>query len=140
MKNHRIFPLLLIIICIVTAISGCTESNGTSNETGSDEFNATSEEESRQIAETYVRNLDSYREYNLTEPILVETVTLHCPYCWKFVYEFDLISEKDPDVTDTATVTVTVTEGEVVDAVYAQGSSHIPGTPTGSMGADNLRN
>lgn len=118
MKNRPIFPLLLIIICIVAVISGCTERNGT----GSDKFNETSEEESQQIAETYVRNLDSYREYNLTEPILVETVTLRCPYCWEFVYRFDLISEKDPVVIDTATVNVTVIEGEVVDSVYAQGS------------------
>ncbi|AKB17915.1 hypothetical protein [Methanosarcina sp. WWM596] len=120
MKNHQIFPLLLIIISIVTVISGCIGSNGT----GSDKFNETSEEESQQIAETYVRNLDFYRKYNLTEPILVETVTLRCPYCWEFVYNFDLISEKDPDVIDTATVTVTVTEGEVVDVVYAQGSRY----------------
>ncbi|AKB35997.1 hypothetical protein MSSAC_1407 [Methanosarcina siciliae C2J] len=122
MKNHRIFPLLLIIICIVTVISGCTESNGTINGTVSDEFNETSEEESRQIAETYVRNLDPYREYNLTEPTLIETVTLSCPYCWEFVYKFDLISEKDSAVIDTAKVNVTVIEGEVVDSVYVQGS------------------
>jgi len=135
-KTHQISPLLLILFCIVTVISGCSERNGTV----SDEFNETSEEESQQIAENYVRSLDSYREYNLTEPTLVETVTLRCPYCWQFTYEFNLISEKDPDVTDTATVTVTVIEGEVVDAVYAQGSSHIPGTPAGSMRADDLLN
>jgi len=117
-KSRQIFPLVLIIICIVTVVSGCTENNGAS----SDEFNETSEEESRQIAETYVKNLDSYREYNLTEPVLVETVTLRCPYCWEFVYRFDLISEKDPAVIDTAIVNVTVIEGEVVDSVYVQGS------------------
>ncbi|WP_440945205.1 hypothetical protein ACSAZL_13750 [Methanosarcina sp. T3] len=118
MKNHSVSSILLIIIFIFVVISGCTESNGTV----SDEFNETSEEESQQIAETYVINLDSYREYNLTEPTLVETVPLRCPYCWEFVYRFDLISEKDPTVIDTATVNVTVIEGEIVDSVYAQGS------------------
>ncbi|KKG09203.1 hypothetical protein [Methanosarcina sp. 2.H.A.1B.4] len=117
MKIRFIFPLLLIIFCISVTISGCTERTDNNN----DGVNETSKGESQQIAEDYVRDLDSYKTYNLTEPVFIETRTLNCTSCWQFVYKFDLISEKDPAVIDTATVTVTVTEGEVVDAVYAQG-------------------
>ncbi|AKB25661.1 hypothetical protein MSMTP_2192 [Methanosarcina sp. MTP4] len=134
MKKYLLLPAILMIICIVTAFSGCTESG----ENGPAEFNETSEEESQQIAEAYVKNLDSYIEYHLTEPVLLESMTLRSPYSWQFVYEFDLVSEKDPEVIDTATVTVTVIEGEVVDSVYAQGSRYKLGMPTGSMGVDSL--
>lgn len=134
MKKYLLLPAVLMIICIVAAFSGCTETG----ENSSAEFNEISEEESRQIAEAYVKNLDSYREYNLTEPVLLESMTLRSPYSWQFVYEFDLISEKDPEVIDTATVTVTVIEGEVVDAVHAQGSRYKLGMPTGSMSVDSL--
>ena len=134
MKRHSIFPLILIIVCIFSAISGCTENNDKNN----DGLNETSKEESQQIAENYVRDFDSYKTYNLTEPVLIETRTLNWTSCWEFVYKFDLISEKDPAVIDTATVTVTMTEGEVVDSVYAQGSRYKLGIPTGSMGADDL--
>ncbi|WP_440954960.1 hypothetical protein ACSAZK_15540 [Methanosarcina sp. Mfa9] len=134
MKKYLLLPAILMIICIVTAFSGCTESG----ENGPAEFNETSEEESQQIAEAYVKNLDSYIEYHLTEPVLLESMTLRSPYSWQFVYEFDLVSEKDPEVIDTATITVTVIEGEVVDAVHAQGSRYKLGMPTGSMGVDSL--
>lgn len=81
-------------------------------------------EESRQIAEDYVRNLDSYRIYNLTEPVLIEAKPLNCTSCWQFVYEFDLISEKNTSVIDTARTTIIVADGGVIEAVYAQGSRH----------------
>ncbi len=137
MKKYLLLPAVLMIICIVAAFSGCTE-NAENAENDPAEFNEISEEESRQVAEAYVKNLDSYREYNLTEPVLLESMTLRSPYSWQFTYEFDLISEKDPEVIDTATVTVTVIEGEVVDAVHAQGSRYKLGMPTGSMGVDSL--
>jgi len=137
MKKYLLLPAILMIICIVAVFSGCTE-NAENAENGPAEFNESSGKESQHIAEAYVKNLDSYREYNLTEPVLLETLSLSSPYSWQFTYEFDLVSEKDPEVIDTATVTVTVMEGEVVDAVYAQGSRYKLGMPTGSMGVDSL--
>ncbi|MCQ1535791.1 hypothetical protein FTO70_08895 [Methanosarcina sp. KYL-1] len=137
MKSRPVLPqlyIIIVIVCIVTAISGCSESGDNQN----GELNATSEEESRQAAEAYVKNLDSYRTYNLSEPVLLETLNLSEPYSWQFVYEFDLVSEKDPDVIDTATVTVTVIEGKVEETTYAQGSRYKLGIPTGSIGADSL--
>jgi hypothetical protein len=133
-KIRFIFFLTLIFFCIFSAVSGCTESN----DRNSGGLNESLKEESQQIAGNYVRDLDSYKTYNLTEPVLTESTNLNCSSCWQFVYKFDLVSEKDPDVVDTATVTVTVTEGEVVDTSYAQGSRYKLGIPSGSMGADDL--
>jgi hypothetical protein len=137
MKKYLLLPVILIIIGIIAAFSGCTET-GETGENDPVEFNESSGEESWQIAETYVKNLDSYREYSLTEPVLLEIQTLCSPYSWQFIYEFDLVSEKDPEVIDTATVTVNVVEGEVVESTYAQGSRYKLGIPTGSMGVDSL--
>lgn len=120
MKRRLTFFLLLIIVFIFAVVSGCTESSYRN----SDGLNETSKEENQQIAEDYIRDLDSYKTYNLTEPILIEARALNCSSCWQFVYEFDLISEKDPSVVDTATVTVTTVEGKIVDVVYVQGGRH----------------
>ena len=110
MKNYSIFPLLLIIICISAIVSGCTEIDDGNNK----ELSGTREKESRQIAENYVRNSDSYKTFNLTEPILIETRPLNCSSCWQFVYKFDLVSKKNPAVV----------KGEIIDAVYSQGSKY----------------
>lgn len=134
MKKFVLFPMLFVIFCLFTTFSGCIAGSDDQNE----ENNIISEKESLRLAEVYVKNLESYREYKLTEPVLVRTRAFDNPFCWKFDFEFDLISEKDPSVIDTATVEVTVLEGEVVEAVYAQGSRYKLGIPTGSIGVDSL--
>lgn len=63
----------------------------------------------------------SYMRYNVTEPVFLRSEKLDSSNCWSFTYEFDLISEKDPDVVDTATIIVTVQNLEVVETVYSQG-------------------
>lgn len=120
MKNHFTIFLLMVIVCILSIISGCIEINDKNNS----ELNETTKEESKQIAEAYIRNLESYKTCNLTEPVLIETRHLNCSSCWQFIYRFDLVSEKDPAVVDTATVTVTIVKGEIVDTVYAQGGRY----------------
>lgn len=120
MKVRFTFFLTLIFFCIFSAISGCTESN----DRNSGGLNESLKEESQQIAGNYVRDLDSYKTYNLTEPVLVESTNLNCSSCWQFVYKFDLISEKDHTMVDTATVTVTIIEGEVVDSICTQGNKY----------------
>lgn len=120
MKNHFAIFFLLSVICISVIISGCTEIYGKNNS----ELNEITEEDSRQVAEAYVKDLNSYKTSNLTEPLLIETRNLNCSSCWQFVYRFDLVSEKDPSIVDTATVTVTIVEGEVVDTIYAQGGRY----------------
>lgn len=117
MKGYHIFSLLLVVVCIFAVISGCIESDDKNN----NELKETTKDESRQIAEDYVRDLDSYKTYNLTGPVLIEARALNCSFCWQFIYKFDLVSEKGPAIVNTATVTVKVIEGQVVDTVYAQG-------------------
>jgi hypothetical protein len=79
-------------------------------------------EESREIARDYVTAMEEYRNYSGRNLTLVETITLRCPYCWQFVYTFELQSMKDPSVTDLATVRVTAIEGRVAEVVAAYGS------------------
>lgn len=117
MTKNLLSTLLLIGIFTFVGSSGCTGNLADNSSEG-----VFSLEESRQIAENYIRNLDSYRIYNLTEPVLIEEKPLDCTSCWQFVYKFDLISEKNTSVIDTARVTITVVDGEVIEAVYAQGS------------------
>lgn len=120
MKNLSFLIVFLTILIVIAAVSGCAESNDRHN----GGLNETSKEKSQYIAKNYVKNFDSYKIYNLTEPVLLETKTLNCSSCWQFVYKFDLVSEKDPSVIDTATMTVIVADGEVVDAVYVQGNRY----------------
>jgi hypothetical protein len=72
-----------------------------------------------------MRNLDSYRTCSLTKKVLIETGYLNCISCWQFVYKFDLVSEKDLSVIDTARATVTVADSEVVEAVCLRASGMI---------------
>ncbi len=79
-------------------------------------------EESREIARDYVLGTEEYRNYDGRNLTLVETLTLRCPYCWQFVYTFEMRSMKDPAVTDMATIRVTVIEGTVREVVTAYGN------------------
>ncbi|NYT07284.1 MAG: hypothetical protein GKC05_03385 [Methanomicrobiales archaeon] len=90
-------------------------------------------EESREIAHDYVTSMEEFCDYNGKNLTLVETVTLRCPYCWQFVYTFEMASLKDPVVTDLATIRVTVIEGTVRDVSAAYGSltPRIPGDAGG---------
>lgn len=141
MNQYLLIPVLLTTFILFTSFSGCTGSSDNYSDDmpdGVNQFKEVSKEESFRIAESYVKDLDSFREYGLTEPVPVESRALDCPYCWLFVFSFDLVSEKDPFVVDTASVELTVREGEIVDVVYVQGSRYKLGIPTGSMGVDAL--
>jgi hypothetical protein len=78
-------------------------------------------EESREIARDYVTAMEEYRNYDGRNLTLIETITLRCPYCWQFVYSFEMQSMKDPSGTDLATVRVTVIEGTVREVVAGYG-------------------
>jgi hypothetical protein len=82
---------------------------------------AVSMEESREIADNYVRNLPEYTEYSGKNLELGEIRTLQCPSCYLFAYTFDMVSMKDPDVIDRANVDVTVMEGKVSQALISEG-------------------
>jgi len=55
-----------------------------------DGMRAVSQEESQQIAEDFVRNDETFVFDGIEETFaLTDTVTLRCPYCWQFTFEFD---------------------------------------------------
>ena len=114
MKRCMIYSFILILLLTAGCIGGDRDSSA-----GDEVF---SESMSQQIALDYVMSMEHYTLYNATNLQHLETLTLECPYCWQFTYEFDLVSAKDPDVIDRARVVVTVQEGQVVDVVYSQGS------------------
>jgi hypothetical protein len=120
MPKYMLLVLLFICVFILTGSSGCIWNLAQLLE------KLSSLEDSRQIALDYVRNLNSYRTCNLTEPVLIGNRPFGRTSCWQFVYEFDLVSDKDPSVIDTARTTVTVANGEILQAVYVQGSRHNP--------------
>lgn len=84
------------------------------------------EEQSQQIAESFVKSEATFRFDGMTETLnLVETVTLRCPYCWQFVFEFnsrhsgygDRTGQVLAQVITPHTARVTVERGEVTHAV-----------------------
>ena len=49
-----------------------------------------SEEESRELAEEFVKNSPTFAFDGIEETlVLTETLTARCPYCWTFVFDFD---------------------------------------------------
>ena len=67
---------------------GTVEPDG--NVTELSAFKQMSEEESQRIAEEFVRNSPTFVFDGIEDTLaLVDTITLRCPYCWQFTYEFD---------------------------------------------------
>jgi hypothetical protein len=88
------------------------------------ELKQVTQEESKQIAKTFVENSATYKfdgfdlEFN-------GTVVLRCPYCWQFVFEFqsraagygDRTGKMLAQIITPHRAVVTVIEGEVTSAV-----------------------
>jgi hypothetical protein len=89
-------------------------------------------EESRRIAEDYVKGTDEFRQYGGTNLRLTGTETLQCPYCWQFTFGYDMISMKDPDVIDHVVEAVTIADGEMREVTQSAG------LPTGIMTVGEL--
>ena len=89
-------------------------------------------EESRRIAEDYVKDTEEFMQYSGTNLRLTGTETLPCPYCWEFTFGYDMLSMKDPDVIDHVVTAVTVVDGEVTEVTRSAG------LPTGIMTVGEL--
>ncbi len=85
-----------------------------------------SQEESQQIAEDFVRNSPTFVFDGIEDTLeLTDTITLRCPSCWQFVFEFDSSSAGYGDRTGQVLAQVitphqaiiTVVRGEVTEAV-----------------------
>ncbi|MFW6126174.1 MAG: protease inhibitor I42 family protein [Chloroflexota bacterium] len=84
------------------------------------------QEQSRDIAEQYVRNSPTFAFDGMEDSLsLAGNVTMRCPYCWAFEFEFQSSHAGYGDRTDQAvaqvithhTAWITVHRGEVVEAV-----------------------
>ena len=85
-----------------------------------------SEEESQEIAEEFVEDSPTFVFDGIEDTlVLTDTLTLQCPYCWQFVFEFDSSHAGYGDRTGLTLAevitphqaVVTVEQGEVTDAV-----------------------
>jgi len=85
-----------------------------------------SEEESQEIAEEFVEDSPTFVFDGIEDSlVLTDTLTLQCPYCWQFVFEFDSshagygdrIGLTLAEVITPHQAVVTVEQGEVTGAV-----------------------
>lgn len=85
----------------------------------------TTEAESREIAENYVRNSPTFKFDGIEDSLrLVATNPLRCPSCWEFVYQFqcahagygDRTGKVLAQVITPHTASIVVQEGRVVSA------------------------
>jgi len=68
--------------------AGNVKADGTVTEISA--FKQMSEEESRKVAEEFVKNSPTFVFDGMADTLtLVDTLTARCPYCWVFIYEFD---------------------------------------------------
>jgi hypothetical protein len=89
-------------------------------------FKQMSEEESRRIAEEFVKGSPTFVFDGVEDTLrLTDTITLRCLYCWQFIFEFDSRHAGYGDRTGQAlaqviahhTALVTIALGEVKSAV-----------------------
>lgn len=82
------------------------------------------EEESREIAENFVRNSSTYK-FDGSDLEYLETITLRCPFCWEFIFEFksdypgygDRTGKILAQVVTEHRIEVVVEKGNVVKAI-----------------------
>ncbi len=134
MLKLKLVIITLSILLVAAGFSGCSQEENGINPTPS----AVTQEESQEIAVDYVKNMEEYTDYDGRNLMLVNTMTLKCPYCWSFTYQFDMQSMKDASVVDEAKVRVIVQEGKVVEVFSALGMKKSESKPEGSMYASEL--
>ena len=100
-----------------------------------DKFIQMSEEESQKIAEEFLRDSPTFRFDGIVGSVkLVETLTMRCPYCWAFIFEFqtrhaghgDRTGAIQAQVITTHRAVITVQEGEVVSALCCENWDMMP--------------
>ncbi len=126
--------IMTSILLLTVGILGCSQENGNGTPTPS----TVTQEESQQIALDHVRNMEEYTAYEGRNLKMVNNMTLKCPYCWSFTYQFDMQSMKNASVVDEAKVRVIVQEGRVVEVFSALGMKISDEKPEGSVYVSEL--
>lgn len=118
MKKLILFGILLLIFIFV---SGCTQ-----RESQIGEFNITTIENSKKIAEDFIKNAPTYKFDGIPETFKYESFeTLRCPYCWEFTFKFDSRQGGYGDRTNKIviqvitphTAKIIVQEGKIISAI-----------------------
>jgi hypothetical protein len=119
-KKYLALVLGLIALASVFVTSACN-----SSEAGGNGGTGITQDESQLIARDFVIKEPTFAFDGMLDTLnLVETITLRCPYCWEFVYEFDCAAAGYGDRTDVIvaqvitphSARVTVQEGVVTSA------------------------
>ncbi len=80
MSKYRLLILCLTLVASAFVASACN----------SGEAEGVTQESSQEIARQYVLNEPTFKFDGIEETLkLADTITLKCPYCWEFVFEFD---------------------------------------------------
>ena len=122
----------IVIICIIIiaftiiSIAALKIFNKQNQQRKADQLNPVSEEESLTIAREYTKNCPTFKFDGMEETLKhISTLTLRCPYCWQFEFQFesrhsgygDRTGQILTQVITNHTVTITVQEGEVGSAI-----------------------
>lgn len=87
---HRVSKYLTLVLGLIMLASVLAASACDSSDAGGKGGTGITQEESQLIARDFVIKEPTFAFDGMVDTLeLVETITLRCPYCWEFVYEFD---------------------------------------------------
>ncbi len=121
MRKSPYLAVSLVLVLILLGTVSCALSQANQNSG----FTPVTEEESRRIAEDYLRNSPTFTFDGMEDTLsLVETHTMLCPYCWEFEFEFqclhagygDRSGQAVAEVITPHTARILVQEGQVLGA------------------------
>ena len=126
--NIKTIVIICVIIITFTLISvAALRIFNKQNQQGkADQLNLVSEEESLTIAREYINNCPTFKFDGMEETLKhTSTLTLRCPSCWQFEFQFesrqsgygDRTGQMLAQVITHHTVTIMVQEGEVGSAI-----------------------
>ncbi|MDD5093552.1 MAG: serpin family protein [Dehalococcoidia bacterium] len=111
----------IILLMILALLMGACSNSGNDENSPT----AATQKESQNIAEQFVKNSPTFAFDGILEALkLTDTLTLRCPSCWTFVFEFDSrhagygnrTGQILAQVITLHTATITVVQGEVTQA------------------------
>ena len=83
---------VMVMLSLVALLTGAcaSEPSPAPTPTPPDTIKEVSQEESRRIAEEFLRNSPTFAFDGIEDTLrLVDTLRPRCPYCWAFIFEFE---------------------------------------------------
>lgn len=100
-----------IFLLAFSALSGCLQPA---------EQKQYTQDESRTVAESYLKNMSEYVHNFGSNLTLLESAKGQCASCWNFVYQFTTNRTENVGTVSIARVGINVTNGAVSGSVYAE--------------------